>query len=162
MAAKSSKETSNSFLVERRTLIAADPAAVHKLIDNLHEWRRWSPWEDVDPEMARTYSGPESGVGASYAWRGNRKAGEGSMTITESEPGAKVVLDLGFLKPFKARNVVTFLLEPRDDGTMVRWQLTGRRTLFFTVFGFIISMDKIVGKDFERGLARLEAVAEQS
>ncbi|MGV9861899.1 SRPBCC family protein [Rhodococcus koreensis] len=152
---------SAEFLVERSTVIDASPDVVQPLLDDFRKWQAWSPWEDVDPDLKRTYSGPDSGVGASYAWEGNRKAGSGQMVITESVPGSKVVLDLTFLKPFKAENVTTFLLEPNGAGTIVRWQMTGRNNLFFRIVGVVFPMDKMVGKDFEKGLAQLKATAEQ-
>ncbi|HEY5856832.1 MAG TPA: SRPBCC family protein [Aldersonia sp.] len=150
------------FLVERSTVTTASPQTVYPLIDDFHRWVDWSPWEDVDPDLKRTYSGPDAGVGASYAWKGNRKAGAGSMTITESVPGERVVLDLVFTKPFAAKNVTTFQLEPADGGTRVRWQMRGTRNLFLRLFGTVISMDKLVGKDFEKGLAQLAARAERA
>ena len=152
---------SAEFLVERSTVIDASPDVVQPLLDDFRKWQAWSPWEDVDPDLKRTYSGPDSGVGASYAWEGNRKAGSGQMVITESVHGSKVVLDLTFLKPFKAENVTTFLLEPNGAGTTVRWQMTGRNNLFFRIVGVVFPMDKMVGKDFEKGLAQLKAAAEQ-
>ncbi|GCE36562.1 MULTISPECIES: SRPBCC family protein [Rhodococcus] len=152
---------SAEFLVERSTVIDASPDVVQPLLDDFRKWQAWSPWEDVDPDLKRTYSGPDSGVGASYAWEGNRKAGSGQMVITESVPGSKVVLDLNFLKPFKAENVTTFLLEPNGAGTTVRWQMTGKNNLFFRIVGVVFPMDKMVGKDFEKGLAQLKAAAEQ-
>ncbi|MDF3310336.1 SRPBCC family protein [Rhodococcus sp. T2V] len=152
---------SAEFLVERSTVIDASPDVVQPLLDDFRKWQAWSPWEDVDPDLKRTYSGPDSGVGASYAWEGNRKAGSGQMVITESVPGSKVVLDLTFLKPFKAENVTTFLLEPNGAGTTVRWQMTGKNNLFFRIVGVVFPMDKMVGKDFEKGLAQLKAAAEQ-
>ena len=152
---------SAEFLVERSTVIDASPDVVQPLLDDFRKWQSWSPWEDVDPDLKRTYSGPDSGVGASYAWEGNRKAGSGQMVITESVPGSKVVLDLTFLKPFKAENVTTFILEPNGAGTTVRWQMTGKNNLFFRIVGVVFPMDKMVGKDFEKGLAQLKAAAEQ-
>ncbi|QSE83477.1 SRPBCC family protein [Rhodococcus koreensis] len=152
---------SAEFLVERSTVIDASPDVVQPLLDDFRKWQSWSPWEDVDPDLKRTYSGPDSGVGASYAWEGNRKAGSGQMVITESVPGSKVVLDLTFLKPFKAENVTTFLLEPNGAGTTVRWQMTGKNNFFFRIVGVVFPMDKMVGKDFEKGLAQLKAAAEQ-
>lgn len=152
---------SAEFLVERSTVIDASPGVVQPLLDDFRKWQAWSPWEDVDSDLKRTYSGPDSGVGASYAWEGNRKAGSGQMVITESVPGSKVVLDLTFLKPFKAENVTTFLLEPNGAGTTVRWQMAGRNNHFFRIVGVVFPMDKIVGKDFEKGLAQLKAAAEQ-
>lgn len=152
---------SAEFLVERSTVIDASPDVVQPLLDDFRKWQAWSPWEDIDPDLKRTYSGPDSGVGASYAWEGNRKAGSGQMVITESVPGSKVVLDLNFLKPFKAENVTTFILEPNGAGTTVRWQMTGKNNLFFRIVGVVFPMDKMVGKDFEKGLAQLKAAAEQ-
>ncbi|WP_077042500.1 SRPBCC family protein [Rhodococcus sp. MTM3W5.2] len=153
-------ESTDSFLVERSIDVAASPATLHGLIEDFRRWPEWSPWEELDPTMTRTYGGADRGVGATYSWSGNRKAGSGSMVITESVPGQKVVLDLAFLKPFKAENVTTFLLEPSGARTTLRWQMTGRKNWFFKVFGFVFSMDKMVGKDFEKGLAKLKALAE--
>ncbi|MFE4502853.1 SRPBCC family protein [Rhodococcus sp. NPDC056743] len=154
-------QNSDEFLVERSAVINAEAATVFDLINDFHHWTTWSPWEGLDLAMQRTYSGPDSGVGASYAWSGNKKAGSGSMTITESVPSSRVVLDLSFLKPFKAQNVTTFLLEPQNSGVRVTWQMTGKKNFFFKIFGFIFSMDKMVGKDFEKGLAQLKAEAEK-
>ncbi|OZC97624.1 transcriptional regulator [Rhodococcus sp. 06-235-1A] len=149
-------------LVERSTVVRADAATVHALIDNFHEWVKWSPYEGVDPDLMRTYAGPDAGVGASYAWSGNRKAGAGTMTITESVPGSRVVLDLAFTKPFKNRNVTEFLLEPTADGTTVTWRMSGKQNKLFSLIGTVFPvMDKLVGSDFEKGLRQLAAVAEQ-
>lgn len=156
------------FEVTRTTSIAADPARVHALVNDFHEWRAWSPWEDVDPDLRRTYSGPDSGVGARYAWAGNRKAGEGSMEIKGSTP-ERIDIELSFLKPFKATNHVDVTFTPSGAGTAtgtatgtdVTWRMTGaHRGLAKLVFRFM-SMDKMVGPDFEKGLAQLKAVAEK-
>ncbi|MFZ2174170.1 MAG: SRPBCC family protein [Rhodococcus sp. (in: high G+C Gram-positive bacteria)] len=151
----------HEYVVERSTVIDANPETVHALINDLHHWTAWSPWEGLDPDMRRTYTGADSGVGAAYAWQGNRKAGAGSMLVTESMPGEKVVLDLEFVKPFRAQNTVTFLLAPHGEGTEVRWRMVGKKTWFVKFFGFVMSMDKMVGKDFEKGLAQLKAEAEK-
>jgi hypothetical protein len=150
----------SSFLVERSTVINASPDKIHPLINDLREWRTWSPWEGADPDLSRTYTGPSTGVGASYAWSGNRKAGAGSMTITDSKPGQIVVLDLVFTKPFKAKNVTTFTIDPGANGSEITWSMTGENNLFFTLLGKLFPMDKVVGKDFEKGLAQLKARAE--
>ena len=134
---------------------------MHGLIDDFHEWTQWSPWEDIDPEMQRTYSGPEAGRGARYAWKGNRKAGEGSMEITGSGPDG-VDIELRFLKPWKATNQVRLSLAPTTHGTDVTWTMTGEQTGLMALFGKVVPMDRLVGKDFEKGLARLKAVAEQT
>lgn len=145
--------------MSRSARIAADPAVVHGLVNDFHEWPKWSPWEDLDPAMERTYSGAEAGVGAHYAWRGNRKAGQGSMEITTSSP-EKVGIALRFLKPWKASNDVTFTLTPTADGTDATWTMTGEQKGLMAVLGKVFSMDRLVGKDFERGLARLRAASE--
>jgi len=150
----------STFEVTRSATVQADAAAVHALIDDFHEWTKWSPWEDVDPDLQRTYSGADSGVGAKYAWSGNRKAGQGSMKITSSTH-EQIGVELTFLKPFKASNHVTFTLTPSGSGTEVAWRMTGEQKGVAALFGKIVSMDKLVGKDFEKGLARLKANAEQ-
>lgn len=148
-------------LVERSALVRADTATVHALIDNFHHWQQWSPYEGLDPGLQRTYTGPDAGVGASYTWSGNRKAGAGTMTITESIP-ERIVLDLAFTKPLKNRNVTAFLLEPVADGTRVTWRMSGQQNKLFALIGKVFSMDKLVGPDFEKGLRQLAAVAEKA
>ena len=147
------------FAVSRSTTVIADPARVHGLINSFHEWTAWSPWEDLDPELHRDYTGPDRGVGARYAWSGNRKAGQGSMEITSSTPD-EIGLRLAFLKPFRSSNVVTFSLVPAVDGTEVTWLMTGEQRGLMGLVGRVVSMDKLIGKDFEKGLTRLKAVAE--
>jgi hypothetical protein len=149
----------STFEVTRSATVKANAAAVHALIDDFHEWTKWSPWEDVDPNLQRTYSGPDSGVGAKYAWSGNRKAGQGSMKITSSTP-EQIGVELSFLKPWKATNDVTFTLTPSGSGTQVTWRMTGEQKGMAAIFGKIVKMDKLVGTDFEKGLARLKANAE--
>lgn len=148
-----------SFEVSRSVSIAADPARVSALVDDFHEWRKWSPWEDVDPDLERTYGGAEKGVGATYAWKGNRKAGQGSMEITGSAP-ERIDIALTFLKPFKADNDIRFALAPVGGDTEVTWTMSGEQKGVAAVFGKIVSMDRLVGKDFEKGLARLKSAAE--
>ena len=150
----------SEFEVARSTTIAADPARVHSLINDFHAWTQWSPWEELDPELSRDYSGPDTGVGARYAWQGNRKAGQGSMEITRSTP-ERIDLRLIFVKPWKADNQVDFTLTPVGDaGTQVTWRMTGEHKGLGILLGKLFSMDRLVGKDFDKGLARLKAVAE--
>jgi hypothetical protein len=148
-----------NYRVSRSTSIAADPALVHRLVNDLHEWQAWSPWEGVDPALQRTYSGAEQGVGAHYAWSGNRRAGQGAMEITGSTPD-RVDLALTFVKPFRSTGEVTFELRPRGAGTEVAWVLTGEQQGLAAVVGRVVSMDRLIGRDLERGLARLKAAAE--
>jgi len=146
----------DTYTVSREGDVPADSERVRAALVDFHEWRSWSPWEDLDPELERTYGGPESGVGATYAWKGNRKAGEGRMEIVKDTPD-EVVVDLRFVKPFKSETTTTFTLQPAGDGTHVTWTLVGPKTFATKVMGLFTSMDKLVGKDFERGLARLAA-----
>lgn len=148
------------YVVERSITVASDPAPVHALINDFHEWTSWSPWEDVDPDLDRNYSGADEGVGAHYSWSGNKKAGQGSMEIVSSEPDA-IGVRLQFLKPFKATNDVTFTLAPVVDGTEVTWTMSGVQTGLMALIGKVVPMDKFVGKDFEKGLSRLKVAAEE-
>src|SRR6478609_1846192 len=151
----------STYEVNRSTMIDADPARVHALVNDFREWQKWSPWEDLDPDLKRTYSGPESGVGAHYAWSGNRKAGEGSMVITAVTP-LEIDVKLDFLKPFSASNQVQFILVPEAAATTtkVEWRMEGEQKGIWGFVGRFMNMDKLVGKDFEKGLARLKATAE--
>ena len=151
-----------TYTVERTTTIAAPPEKVYAEVQDFHRWSAWSPWEDLDPTMQRSYGGPEAGSGSTYSWQGNKKAGEGSMMMTSAEPLKRVVIALEFLKPFKSSSVTTFTLVPVGEGTRVTWSMTGARTLALKVMGIFTSMDKLVGKDFEKGLAQLKTVAEGS
>ena len=143
----------------RSTYVDSDPARLHALIDDFHAWQTWSPWEGLDPDLERSYTGAPSGVGAHYAWRGNRKAGAGSMEITASTP-ERIEVALQFLKPFKALSDITFVLAPNGSGTDVTWRMTGEQRGAAALFAKVMPMDKLVGTDFERGLAQLKSVAE--
>jgi hypothetical protein len=148
------------FEVVRSTTIAADTARVHGLVDDFRAWRAWSPWEELDPELSRDYSGPATGVGSRYAWQGNRKAGQGSMEIISSTP-EQIVIKLEFLKPWKATNETTFSFsDVGDAGTEVTWRMTGENKGMAALFMKLFRMDKYIGKDFDKGLAQLKATAE--
>ncbi|MEZ5212169.1 SRPBCC family protein [Gordonia sp. (in: high G+C Gram-positive bacteria)] len=148
-----------SFSQTRSIVVDADPSAIHPLIDDFHRWVEWSPWEGLDPELKRSYSGPDAGVGARYEWSGNRKAGSGSMEITASTPD-RIDLDLEFVAPFKASNKTTFALESAGSGTRVSWTMRGERNLLFAVMGPLF-FDRAIAKDFDRGLAALKDLAER-
>jgi uncharacterized protein YndB with AHSA1/START domain len=150
----------DKYTVERSTTVDAPPERVYAQVADFHNWTTWSPWEDLDPQMERTYSGPESGTGAVYAWSGNRKAGQGRMMIAEAAAPSRVHIDLSFEKPWKSRNDTVFTIEPLQTGSRVTWTMTGEKSLMTTVLGVFTSMDKMVGPDFEKGLARLKAVTE--
>jgi hypothetical protein len=149
------------YSVERSITVNAPSHRVHGLVDDFHNWTSWSPWEDLDPDLQRSYSGADQGAGARYEWSGNRKAGQGSMQITGSTPeGIDIALE--FLKPFKSTSMTRFAFEPSGSGTEVRWQMTGEQKGLMGLFGKFVSMEKLIGPDFEKGLARLKAVAEES
>ena len=150
----------DTYTVERSATMAAPPERVYEQIADFHRWTAWSPWEDVDPAMHREYSGAGSGVGAVYAWSGNRKAGAGRMTIIEAAEPSRVRIDLAFDKPFKARNDTRFTIAPEGDGSRVTWTMTGRRTFGVRVMSLVKPMDALVGPDFEKGLTRLRAAVE--
>ncbi|MGF7238367.1 MAG: SRPBCC family protein [Frankia sp.] len=152
----------DTFVVERTTTIKAPAADIYRQIADFHQWIAWSPWEGVDQNLQRTYSGADSGPGAAYAWSGNRKAGRGRMKIADATEPSTVGIDLTFEKPFKARNQVRFTIRPDGSGSTVIWSMTGRKTVMSKVMGIFVSMDKLVGKDFEKGLASLKAVTENS
>jgi uncharacterized protein YndB with AHSA1/START domain len=151
----------DTYTVQRSATIAAAPERVYEQVADFHRWTSWSPWEDVDPQLRRTYSGADAGTGAVYAWSGNRKAGQGRMEIVEATEPSTVRIDLVFEKPFKARNDTAFAIEPDGNGSRVTWTMTGRKTLMTRVMGLFTSMDKMIGPDFEKGLGRLKATAEQ-
>lgn len=149
-----------SFRVERSAQIAAVPDRIFSLIDDFHAWPRWSPWEKLDPAMTRSHSGNPRGVGAVYGWSGNKKVGQGRMEITEAERPTRIGIDLEFMAPWKARNRTEFLLRPTDGGTSVSWIMTGSSPFMFRLMGLFMNMDRMIGKDFEAGLASLKTAAE--
>lgn len=150
---------SDTYSVERQRYFDAPPAAVLERIVDLRGWQAWSPWEDLDPDLERTYGGADVGVGAWYAWDGNRKAGKGRMEIV-GVTASTVAIDLQFIKPFKSRSTTEFILRPEGGGTRVTWRVTGPKTFMIRAMGIFTSMDKVLGPDFEKGLERLEADVE--
>lgn len=151
----------DDFRVERSATISATPQEIYPHINNYKEWSAWSPWEKVDPNMKRTYSGPESGKGAKYAWSGNNDVGEGEMEILESDP-SKIAIKLHFVKPFEDTSTATFTMQPQDEATKVTWTMEGKSQLPCKVMQVFMNMDDCVGKDFEKGLAALKTVSEHS
>jgi hypothetical protein len=150
----------DTFRVERSATIAAPADMLFGYVNDFHQWNLWSPWEKLDPNMMRTFSGAQSGVTSTYTWSGNSKAGEGSMAITESVPSQRIALDLNFVRPFKSSNVIVFAFAPIASATQVTWTMTGRNNTMTKLMSLVTSMDKLVGKDFEQGLSNLKALAE--
>jgi uncharacterized protein YndB with AHSA1/START domain len=152
----------DTFSVQRSLDIKAPPDKLFALITDLRGWTAWSPYEKRDPAMKRSYSGAPAGNGAAYAWDGNRNVGAGRMEITDLQAPSKVVIALDFLRPFKAQNTAEFTLRPQGDATNVTWKMHGPNLYIGKVMGTFINMDRMIGKDFEDGLASLKAVAERS
>ncbi|MFM2066374.1 MAG: hypothetical protein RLZZ584_1283 [Pseudomonadota bacterium] len=158
----------NTFSVQRTIMINAPAAKVYPYLADFHRWQAWSPWEHLDPAMQRTHSGAPSGQGAIYAWLGNDKVGQGRMEITGAQPPAdgttakgRLLVKLDFIKPFESANTTEFTLNGSSDGTEVVWTMRGPSPYITKLMTVFVSMDKMVGKDFESGLARLKAAAEK-
>jgi hypothetical protein len=149
------------FRMQRTARINAPPDRIYPHLVDFHRWAAWSPWEKLDPAMKRTISGAPSGKGAVYEWEGNSKAGKGRMEITDTTAQESVTIDLQFIKPFAARNTTVFALEPRGAATDVTWSMSGESPFVQKVMSVFVDMDKMVGKDFEQGLANLKTLAEQ-
>jgi uncharacterized protein YndB with AHSA1/START domain len=151
-----------AYTISRSAFIPAPPEAVYPHVVDFHKWADWSPWEALDPAMERTFSGPAAGTGAQYSWRGNRRAGAGSMQILEAEEPRSIRLRLVFVKPFKAVNPTGFTFEPDRGGTRVTWVMKGENKGISGMFAKLMNLDSMVGKDFEKGLANLAHVVAAS
>ena len=151
----------DTFSVQRSASIKAPPEKIFAVINDFHRWPDWSPWEKLDPAMKRTQSGAASGKGAVYAWEGNSKAGAGRMEIIESTPASKVGIQLDFIKPFEGHNIADFTFAPENDATRVTWTMHGPTPFVSKVMQVFVSMDTMIGKDFEAGLANLKALTEK-
>jgi hypothetical protein len=153
----------SDFRVSRSATISAPPSEIFPHVNELSKWQAWSPYDKRDPALKRTYSGPDSGTGASYHWNGNKQVGEGTMKIIESHPNELVKIDLHFIRPFEGTSIAAFTFEPEGAGTTrVTWNLEGKHTLIPKAMGLIMSMDKMIGSDFEAGLRNLKSVVEAS
>lgn len=150
----------SDFKITRSATMAASAAKIFPHINDFHKWDNWSPWAKLDPAMKQSYEGPPSGTGAIYSWNGNKQAGEGRMTLKESRPNERIFIKLEFLRPFSATNDAEFLLTPDGSKTLVTWNLTGQKNFFFKAMGLFMNMDKMVGGDFEKGLAQLKTIVE--
>ena len=148
------------FRVERAAAIEAPPEKIFVLIDDFHQWRSWSPWEDRDPAMKRTYEGAERGKGAVYAWNGNKNVGAGRMEILTAAAPSTIVIKLDFIRPFEGHNTAEFTMQPQGGATNVIWAMHGPAPLMHKVMQVFMNMDRMIGKDFETGLANLKTAAE--
>ncbi|HVM33180.1 MAG TPA: SRPBCC family protein [bacterium] len=150
----------SQFTFTRSITVDAPAKTCFQLVNNFHEWEKWSPWAKMDPGMQAAYEGPSSGVGATYSWEGNSKVGAGKMTLVKSTPFSLIDIQLEFLKPMKGQNLTEFTFAPEGRGTKVTWTMSGPLNLVGKAFHMVCSMDKMVGPDFEKGLAQLKAQAE--
>ena len=151
----------DSFRIERTVAIKAPPEKLFALINDFHQWDSWSPWEKIDPALQRTYSGAASGKGAVYEWNGNKDIGQGRMEIVESSPSSKILLNLDFVTPFEAHNVVEFSLSADGDSTTVTQAMYGPSPYISKLMTIFFSMEKIVGDKYEEGLDNLKKLAEK-
>ncbi|HEU4376677.1 MAG TPA: SRPBCC family protein [Telluria sp.] len=151
----------DTFTVKRVIAIKAPPEKIAPLVIDFHQWASWSPWEHLDPAMKRTFSGAAAGKGAIYEWEGNKDVGKGRMEIVDAATPAKTVIKLDFLQPFESHNTTEFVLVPQGDMTQVTWNMTGPMPFISKIMSVFASMDAMIGKDFEKGLANMKATAEK-
>jgi hypothetical protein len=151
----------DTFHIDRSINMAVSPEAAFAQVNDFHAWHNWSPWEKLDPSMQRTYEGAPSGVGAKYAWVGNKEVGEGRMTIEKSDP-SQVQIKLEFIKPFAGVSTATFSFAKTAEGTKTTWAMDGHNNFISKAFHLVMDMDKMLGPDFERGLADMKKAAEAS
>jgi polyketide cyclase/dehydrase/lipid transport protein len=150
----------SEFRVARSATISAPPPAVFAQVNDFHKWEAWNPWGKIDPAMKQTYEGAAAGVGAIYTWTGNNEVGEGRMTITESRPSDLVRIKLEFFKPFAATNTAEFTFKSEGNQTAVTWSMTGAKNFMAKAIHLFMNMDKMIGGQFEKGLAEMKAIAE--
>ena len=148
------------FRIVRSQSIAAPPSKIFGHVDELRRWEAWSPWAKLDPAMKTIYDGPPAGPGAKYAWDSD-KVGAGKMTILDSRPAELVQIQLDFKKPFEATNIAEFTFVPESGGTLVTWSMHGKKDFMSKGAHLFMDIDKMVGGDFEKGLASLKAIAEK-
>ncbi|MBL8218499.1 MAG: SRPBCC family protein [Bryobacterales bacterium] len=148
------------FEVVRKGRVPGSPEKVFGMVNDFRQWNAWSPWEKLDPAMKRTFSGAASGAGASYGWVGNSDVGEGRMTIEESRPHEHIRIKLEFIKPFAATNVTEFRFTAVGNEVEVEWRMSGENNFISKAFCLVMGgMDKMIGPDFEKGLAQMRAAA---
>ena len=151
----------DSFRVQRVASIKAPPDRIFPLVNDFKRWRAWSPYESKDPAMTRRLSGAAAGKGAVYEWSGNKEVGKGRMEIADASAPSRVVLKLDFVEPFEAHNVVEFTMLSKGDATEVRWDMRGATPYLAKIVHLFVDIDRMVGRDFEAGLANLKALAER-
>ena len=154
-----------TFSIRRSAVMKAPAETIFPLVNDFHQWAKWSPWENKDPAMKRTYSGANSGKGAVYAWDGNKNVGSGRMEILDTSVPSKIVIKLDFFKPFEGHNTAEFTMLPQGDATNlttdVTWLMHGPAPFVSKVMQVFMNIDNMIGKDFEVGLANLKRLTEK-
>ena len=148
------------FRVQRSATISAPAPVVFAQVNDFHKWEAWSPYVKRDPAMKKTFEGAPAGVGAIYTWSGNNEVGEGRTTIIESRPGELIRIKLEFVRPFASTSAAEFVFKPEGERTVVTWALDGRNGFPAKAMGLVMNMDRMIGDDFEKGLAQIKAIAE--
>ncbi len=147
----------SSYAIKRSLVINASPAAVYAEVADFNSFSAWSPWEELDPNLKTTITGAPNTVGHKYVWKGNDDVGHGEMTVVATKPTERVDIDLNFIAPFASQAKTYFLVSPQGDGTNVTWGMTGENDFMGKAFGLVMNMDEMIGKDYEKGLAKLKA-----
>ncbi len=152
----------DEYRVVRTATVNAPSERVFANVNDFRKWDAWSPWAKIDPAMKVTYGGPPNGVGSTYSWVGNDEVGEGKMTIRESHPNSHVKIDLEFIKPFASLANTEFILKPMGEKTEIEWSITGKHNVISKAMCLVVSMDQLLGPDFEKGVTQLKTVSESS
>jgi len=150
----------SEYRVARSATISAPAPALFAQVNDFHKWEAWNPWGKIDPAMKQTYDGAPAGTGAIYTWTGNREVGEGRMTITESRPSELIRIKLEFFKPFAGTSIAEFTFKPEGNQTIVTWSMAGEKNFMAKIIHLFMNMDKMIGDQFEKGLASMKSVAE--
>ncbi len=150
------------FRVERSAIISAPPAVVFAQVNDFHKWEAWSPWAKLDPNAKNTFEGPPTGTGAGFGWSGNNDVGEGRMLITESRPNELIRIKLDFIRPFKSTNTTEYTFKTEGKDTRITWAMFGKNNFMGKAFGLFVDCDKMIGADFEKGLASIKTISESA
>ncbi len=148
------------FRIARSATIAAPPSDVFAQVNDFHKWEAWSPWAKLDPDAKNSFEGAPAGTGAIFKWSGNSEVGEGTMTLTHSKPNELICIKLELERPFKATNAADFTFRPQGDQTLVTWSMSGQKDFIAKAVGLVMDMDKMVGGEFEKGLATMKSIVE--
>jgi Polyketide cyclase / dehydrase and lipid transport len=151
----------DKFSVRRAIVVSAPAEKIFPLINDFHQWGSWSPYENKDPAMKRSYSGASSGKGAVYGWEGNKNVGSGRMEILEASAPSKIVIKLDFFAPFEGHNTAEFTMLPQGDATSVTWLMHGPAPFMNRMMQVFMNLDHMIGKDFEVGLANIKTISEK-